>query len=337
MQTRLITSILRLAVKAWRRQSVSAFIALICGISALAPNVARAQQVTMFFGSDATYLPFIIAEKEGFYKDEGLNVTQRLFVTGVEAMLSFKTLKASFIASSTFAALPLWHEEGSDAIAIANFYSAPENQSAIVKANIKSPADLQGKKIATRKGSSAEYFLMTYLKRNHIAPGSVKIIDLTPPEAIAALVKGDVDALFLWEPNPTIARKALGDRGRVLATARDYYVERIALTANRSFASANPEIAVKMIRAVKKSIDFINANPDKAIQIGAQVLRADPSVIRILVDQKPYTLVWDKAAADEYELMANFLVEQGKVKKAKTISEMFDPQYLKQAAPEMIK
>lgn len=35
--------------------------------------------------------------------------------------------------------------------------------------------------------------------------------------------------------------------------------------------------------------------------------------------------------------MANFLVEQGRVKKAKTISEMFDPQYLKRAAPEMVR
>lgn len=314
---------------------IAALLALFVLVAA--PSTSKAQNVTVFFGSDATYLPFIVAEKEGFYASEGLDVTQRLFVTGVEAMLSFKTLNASFIASSTYAALPLWHEEGSKAIAVANFYSAPDNQKAIAKANIKSAADLKGKTIATRKGSSSEYFLFTYLKKNNIDASSVKILDLTPPEAVSALVKGDVDALFFWEPTPTTARKALGDKGTVLSTARDYYVERISLTANKAFAAANPETVEKFIRAVKKAIDFIAANPDKAIKIGSDAIRADPAIVRVIVDQKPFTLLWDKAAAEEYHQMAVFSVENGRMKTAKPTAEVFDARYLQKAAPEMLR
>lgn len=311
---------------------------LLVTVAVLAPMAAKAQQnVTVFFGSDATYLPFIVAEKEGFYKQEGLNVTQRLFVTGVEAMLSFKTLNANFIASSTYAALPLWHEDGSKAIGVANFYSAPDNQKAISKSSIKTAADLKGKTIATRKGSSSEYFLHTYLKKNNIDPNSVKILDLTPPESVAALVKGDVDALFFWEPTPTTARKALGDRGTVLSTARDYYVERVSLTANKDFAAANPEVVEKFIRATKKAIDFISANPEKAIKIGADAIRADPAIVSVIVDQKPFTLVWDKAAADEYHQMAVFSVGNGRIKSAKPTAEIFDSRYLQKAAPEMVR
>ncbi|EKS6730692.1 ABC transporter substrate-binding protein [Enterobacter ludwigii] len=314
------------------------FVVLFATITLILPTAANARQaVTIFLGADATYLPFVIAENKNFYKSEGLDVSQRLFVTGTETIQSFKSLKANFLASSTYAALPLLQGDNSSVIAIANFYSSPDNQKVIVKSSIKSPADLKGKTIGTRKGTSAEYFLHTYLKKNNIDLSSVKIVDLTPPESVAALVKGDIDAFVFWEPTPTIALKALGDKGAVLSTARGYYVERISLAADKAFASSSPETVEKVLRAIKKATDFINSYPDEAISIGARVFRTDPSVIKVLVDQKPYTLAWDKAAADEYYQLALFSVELGRIKTAKPTSEIFDTRYLQKVAPAVIR
>lgn len=315
-------------------------VALVSGLLIVisASSLVRAEQsVTVFFGSDATYLPFIIAEKKGYYEDEGLDVTQRLFVTGVEAMLSFKTLNATFIASSAYAAMPLWHEDGSNAVAVANFYSAPDNQKVIARTDIKTPEDLEGKTVATRIGSSAEYFLHAYLNKNNIDVDSVRILDLTPPEAVAALVKGEVDAIFFWEPTPTTAIQAMGQRGNVLSTARDYYVERVALTANKDFAEANPETVERFIIAIGNAIDFIKSNPEEAIAIGSETIRADPSIVKVIVDQNPFTLRWDTDALKEYDRMASFSAEIGRIKAAKPTLDIFDERYLESAMPEMVR
>lgn len=315
-----------------------AFAILVTAFAFALPSAAMAQQpVTVFIGSDSTFLPFAVADKKGFYKEEGLSVTQRLFVTGAETMQSFRALKGNFMASSAYAAMPLWHGDAGDVIAIANFYSAPDNQKIVAKPAIKTAADLRGKKIGTRKGSSAEYFLHTYLKKNNIDLGSVKIVDLTPPEAVAAFAAGDIDAFAFWEPTPAIALKSLGDKASVLSTARGYYVERIALGADKAFAAANPEVAEKVLRAIKKATDFINERPDEAIKIGSELFRVDPAVVKVLTDQKPYTLAWDQATAEEYYRLAQFSVDLGRFKVAKPTSEIFDGRYLQKAVPGAVR
>ena len=64
-------------------------------------------------------------------------------------------------------------------------------------------AGLVGKKVGTPFGSTAHYSLLAALELAGVDPTKVKIIDLQPPDILAAWQRGDIDAAYVW--NPTLA------------------------------------------------------------------------------------------------------------------------------------
>ncbi|MFM7477964.1 MAG: glycine betaine ABC transporter substrate-binding protein, partial [Microcystis aeruginosa] len=70
----------------------------------------------------------------------------------------------------------------------------------IVKKGIKSIADLKGKKVATPFGSTAHFSLESLLALENIPEKDVKILDLQPPDIVAAWQRGDIDASYVWQP-----------------------------------------------------------------------------------------------------------------------------------------
>ena len=76
---------------------------------------------------------------------------------------------------------------------------------------------LVGKKVGTPFGSTAHYSLLAALELNGVDPTKVKIVDLQPPDILAAWQRGDIDAAYVW--NPTLAE--LKKDGTVLITSEE--------------------------------------------------------------------------------------------------------------------
>lgn len=80
---------------------------------------------------------------------------------------------------------------------------------------INSVADLKGKKIALPFASTTHFHLLVALERAGIKANEVQILNLRPPEALAAWQRGDIDATFIW--NPVLQQVKEG--GNVLLTS----------------------------------------------------------------------------------------------------------------------
>ena len=77
-----------------------------------------------------------------------------------------------------------------------------DNEALVVKKGkgIKEAKDLVGKKVAAPFGSTTHYHLLVALKVFKVDPKKVKILDMQPPDMLAAWQRGDIDAGFVWEP-----------------------------------------------------------------------------------------------------------------------------------------
>jgi sulfonate transport system substrate-binding protein len=84
--------------------------------------------------------------------------------------------------------------------------------------DIKSVADLEGKKIAVAQGSSANYNLLAQLNKAGVDYEDVETQDLQPSDALAAFDAGHVDAWAIWEPYTSQAEHDAG--ARVLTTGQ---------------------------------------------------------------------------------------------------------------------
>lgn len=289
---------------------------------------SAADQILILTGTDPNFLPITLAAEKGFFKDEGLDVAQRMFPSGADAMLAFRAIGAQFVSAGDIPSILLWNQY-KDAVGIAPIFASTGNLFGVVSSSIKDPKDLVGKKIATKKSSTSEYFIDTYLKKNNIQPSKVNIIDLSPPEMVPALVAGQIDGFFIWRPYPALAQKIMGDKVQVLTTAKGYYVERILLNANRSFAEKNPEAVQKVLRAINKAIAYARKNPDDATNIVSRKIKTDPSVVKEVLASDPFNLEYDASAGNDLQGLSQFLVQQGRMKEPVQVSQSFDATYLR--------
>ena len=66
---------------------------------------------------------------------------------------------------------------------------------------IKKPADLKGKKVGVPFVSTSHFHLLVALEQIwHINPSEVKILNMQPPQIVAAWERGDIDAAYVWHP-----------------------------------------------------------------------------------------------------------------------------------------
>jgi ABC-type nitrate/sulfonate/bicarbonate transport system substrate-binding protein len=299
------------------------------GLATLSNVVVRAENttITMLTGGDAAYTPIFVADSQGYFKNEGLDVNIRMFPSGTDAMLAFRAVGAPFLAAGDVPSLVLW--EGSDVVGIAPFYATPDNLLGVVRAEIKTAANLKGKKIATRKGSTAEYFLTTYLIKNAINPADVNIINLSPEENAPALLAGNIDGFFIWGPYPALALKIMGDKAHILTTARGYYLEQLYLTANRKFAQENSTVVVKILKAIHLANQYVNSNPIESAQIVARRTKGSVDVISSVIQIKPFSLRYGPENREQLTKLIEFLRGNGKLKTPLSVDQAVDTSYLK--------
>src|ERR1700726_4417614 len=143
------------------------------GAGMLALTAAQVQQAPLkltLFGqpsvnNDAVWM----AIERGFYKEEGLDVTYRLFPSGTTAFQTFQTGQGDIVMTGDLPSVQYFFRANGDYRTIAAIERDAKGYVAVAGANIKTPQDLAGKTIATRVGSTGSWFISEYLTKNHVA------------------------------------------------------------------------------------------------------------------------------------------------------------------------
>src|SRR5262245_51778204 len=77
-------------------------------------------------------------------------------------------------------------------------------------AGINRLADLKGKRIVVPRNTSANYFLVAMLRTAGLQESDVTLVTAPATEMAAAMVKGQADAISMWEPESENAVQAIG-------------------------------------------------------------------------------------------------------------------------------
>ncbi|GAA1633112.1 glycine betaine ABC transporter substrate-binding protein [Catellatospora bangladeshensis] len=204
-----------------------------------------------------------------------------------------------------------------------------DNEALVVKQEIADLAGLAGKKIATPFSSTSHYSLLAALAGAGVPDGSVKIIDLEPPEIQAAWQRGDIDGAYVWTPVLAELRKT----GKVLVTSREL-AGKGKLTADLAvvrteFLQQYPQVVKAWIQQQDRAVKLVRSDKTAAAQaIGRQLnLDADEAgaqlselVLLDAAEQAGADYLGTPAApgklAENLHNAAQFLVGQGKLPSA---------------------
>lgn len=133
-------------------------------------------------------------------------------------------------------------------------------------AGIATIADLRGKRIATSILSSSGYFLDRMLAKHGMSFADATVLDMMPYKAmVAALDRGEVDAISIWEPHAENAVQALGADAIEFAGTGVY---RELFNLNTTAAALDDPVRrariVDFVRALIDTTGKMNRDPRRA-------------------------------------------------------------------------
>src|SRR6195952_5086862 len=218
-------------------------LALLGAASLVAPQLLWAQalekpKLTIAVGGKNLlyYLPLTIAETQGYFKAEGLEVTVADFAGGSRALQALVGGSAD-VTSGAFEHTINMQVKGQRLRAFVLQGRAPQIVLGVnpkTMPNYKSIADLKGKKIGvTAPGSSTNVLANFVLAKAGLRPGDVSIIGVGAGSgAVAAMRAGQIDAISNLDPVITLLTRS-GDMKIVSDT-------RIVAEADKVFGGPMP-------------------------------------------------------------------------------------------------
>lgn len=277
---------------------------------AFASPVAAAAPLTLALADLPAFAPAQIAAAEGYFAAEGLELKILPCVNG-RACLQLMTEGRAQLATVADIPLMLAAHAGVPFQIIATMGASARDNSLVARSDrgIRSPADLQGKRIGYVRGTSSHYFTDSFLLYHGIARRSITLVALDPATAAEQLARGEVDAAGLYQPQGPRALALLGARGLLLPNPRTYTV-----TLN---VVAQPSVAdddlLRVLRALSRAEKLIDREPEHARSVLAARLRLDGPTMAAFWGQYNFRLALDQSLIITLEAQSRWALREGLV------------------------
>ena len=222
--------------------------------------------------------PALIAEKKGFYAEEGLKVDIRSFGDGpvVQQAVAAGEIDVAYVGAPP---VYQWFSRGLEGKIIAKVNYGQASVIADSDKSIKTVADLRGKKLAgVAKGSGMDVLLRGFVLKEYakLDPDrDVAIVPMPPGNMNAALDRNVVDAAFSWEP--FVSQSLLQGTSRLVLDvnkALPNYPWYVIMAVPKTLQD-RPDDLVKLLRAHRKAIVFLRDHPDEANRIIADAFKLE--------------------------------------------------------------
>jgi NitT/TauT family transport system substrate-binding protein len=230
-------------------------------------------------------LAAVIADKQGYFKEEGLEVESSKFDSGALAVPVLQSGRLDIVLSSTVSTLQAIGQ-GLDAVVLAPAAivreTPPDTTTAVIvkKGAIKSPKDLEGKRIGVNViNSTAWLHAVAWLEKHGVDRNKVRFTEVPFPQMNDPLLNGQIDAVVQVEP----FRSALMATGNAEIIGWPYVetapntdiTQYIALT---SWTQKHRDTAAKFVRAVIKGAHFAASNEAAMRDINQQFTNLNPAL-----------------------------------------------------------
>jgi NitT/TauT family transport system substrate-binding protein len=327
--------------------------ALLCALSA-ATGMAAAQAITVGVTSSTSDAPIFIADKKGYFRDEGLDVKVVNFRSAADMVAPLGAGQIEAGAGSASAGLYNAVARGikikivADKASSAPGYGATKilvRKDHVESGRYRELKDLKGMKFAMNApGVSNTSTLNTLLKSAGLQYADVETVDMPLPDHVAALKNKSVDASASVEPGPALAVRN-GDAVVIKSDDEILPNHQIAvLLYSEDFAAKQPAAARAFMRAYIRAVRFYNG----ALTSGRLDGPNADEVIAILADATPiksreiYKLITPTGMNPDgrvnkeslaYDLA--FYAEQGLVKGAVNLDDAVDGSFVDAALKEL--
>jgi NitT/TauT family transport system substrate-binding protein len=299
------------------------------------------------------YLPLTIAERNGYFKEEGLDVEIPDFAGGAKALQALVGGSADMVSGAFEHTINMQaKKQPIKAVVLQAGYSSivlvmPKDKAA----KYQSGKDLKGLKIGvTAPGSSTNMFVNNLLAKAGLKPNDVSIVGVgAGAGAVAAMEKGEIDAMSNLDP----VISTLEASGKFVAVADsrtekgmkeiyggDYLAS--CIYANEDFVKKNPITTQAVVNAMVKANRWIaKATPEQIMAaVPEAYLAGNRSVYKaaLLKNMLGYSLDGQmnmKAAQNVYNVLKQFEPSVIAAGSSINLAATFDNSFAQKAAAKI--
>jgi NitT/TauT family transport system substrate-binding protein len=222
-------------------------------------NGAAAPEKTINIGvmPDVESVPFVIADKNGYFEKEGVKVNIEHFKSARDRDSALQSGKLDGVVSD-FLAIAFANEGGFN-LKIISKSNGNIKLLAGKDSNINAVYDLKGKKIGMSLNTVMEYTTDKMLQANNINPDDIDKVAIPQlPTRLEMLQNGKIDAAILPDP---LAGLAVINGARVLSSTDELTNNSVAIAFTEKSIQENSQEIKAVFTAYNKAVNYLQNEP----------------------------------------------------------------------------
>lgn len=286
-----------------------------------------------------------VASAKGYFGEAGVDVEVKYFPSGGDLMTAVVGGNVG-IGSSGSTPVTTLRSRPYPIKIVAQIADISGAQQIIVKQNVNKPEQLYGKKIAIMRGTGSEALFNSFVKAYGFDASKVELVHMAPAEMLASFARGTVEAISVWEPNTTRARKT--SNGKVLVSGtrsnipgkegpRRIYGDHAVLFATENFLKEQPKAVRGVLKALAKADEFIVSNKQEATAILSKEFGLEPADMADVMESNRYTLELNDVLVRDLDGVAGFLYGLKRIQSQPKAREWIDPAPLREVQRKLVQ
>jgi len=284
------------------------------------------------------YAALVIAEKKGYFADEGLDIKTIKYSDYLKGWDDFlnNELDGHF---GVFTDTIVKCSEGFN-IKTVYFTDASYGQDVIVaKKEIRTMADLKGKKISVIGiNSFSHIWVWALLEKNGLNEIDIQFANIDNPAVPRALASGEIDAGHTYGPYVAEAVKA-GFHVLDGATTKEVHgiiVDDLAF--HSKFIKERPDDISKIIKSLNRAVQFLQTNQRESYALVSKVFGMDiQDVAAYFKDAKIFNVENNKqllnkktpgSIPETFEIITSFLLKRGQLAEVLNFKDIIELKFI---------
>lgn len=300
--------------------------------------------IVIGYSNWAGWWPWAIAEEEGLFTKNGINVEMKWFDGYLESMQALAAGQLDGNSQTLNDTISFTGEAINGEVAVLVNDNSAGNDKIIVAEEINTIQDLKGKKVAVEEGVVDDFLLSLALEKEGMSREDVVIEPLETGAAAAAFAAGKVDAVGAFPPFWLTALKRKGSKELISSKEFPGAIPDL-LVVTEKLIKEKPEQVQALVKTWFDIRDFMAKNPEKSDEIMAKQAGVSQEDLKLFKEGTEFFTLEQNLEAFSpgdtmkhmpfaAQKMADFMIKVGFIKKVPDLTKILDAQFVKTLASQ---
>jgi NitT/TauT family transport system substrate-binding protein len=306
---------------------------------ALPTDTAQPVHIKVGYGPFASYLPFYIAQQEGYFTEQGLDVElvpiakqsdgMPLLVNGEIDIFSGQLDIVILNAIAQGGQLKIVADKGFEDPNGCTYEAWIARPSVVAGGKLDDLRNIKGLKVDIARTQTPEYALDLLLKPVGLSTADVQVVDLATPDRVAGIKNGSIDIAFF--PEPYVTQLVNSGAGVIWKPFEQYMPNyQLGILMYGKSMLENKDAGQRFMAAYLKAVrQYMQGKTDQNVSLMSAFLKITPDVAKQSCWQPMRTDgSIDVQSVVDYQQWA---VEKGYGIKTLEVNEFWDPSFVQYA------